>query len=71
MRSTQALRSNDAQTLGAICCTTVAYQNLTGQELRLRAAVQSTQRSAENQRAARAKHCIQQLKAQVQGLQSK
>ena len=64
MRTTLALRSNDAKTLATVSSSPL--QNLTGQELRQRAAVQSTIQRAERQRAARAKDDNQQLKARVQ-----
>ena len=62
IRTTQALRSDEASTVSV-----KAHQTLTSQEPQQEATVQSTS-NALRQRAARAEHDIQQLRARVQAL---
>lgn len=71
MLTTRALLEQDASSLQVMASSATPHQTLTGQEMRQRAAIQSSQRRADSQRTSRAKYSLLDLKAQLKVFASK
>ena len=71
MLTTRAPIEQDASSLQVMASSATPHQTLTGQEMRQRAAVQSSQRRAYSQRLSRAKYSLLDLKAQFKVFASK
>ena len=71
MLATHAMIEQDVNALHTLASSSTPHQTLTGQEMRQRAAIQSHQRRADNQRSLRARYSMTDLKAQVKLFASK
>ncbi|DBA89350.1 TPA: hypothetical protein ACH3X1_004144 [Trebouxia sp. C0004] len=71
MLTTRALIEQDASSLQVMASSSIPHQTLTGQEMRQRAAIQSSQRRADSQRLSRAKYSMLDFKAQIKVFASK
>lgn len=71
MLTTRALLEQDASSLQVMASSATPHQTLTGQEMRQRAVIQSSQRHADSQRTSRAKYSLLDLKAQLKVFASK